>query len=183
MERNAGEKSSAFFSLRANTRSASLAVSHPLDGCPRRWQTQPEASVSEAGLNPSAKGAFAELAVANALNRAGNLVYVPWFNSHGRVDLVYVTPVGDVRRVQCKLAQLAGGVMRFWTSSHTGGVERDYVGQVDEFGAYCAETNLVYLVPIGAVPMRQACLRVNPTRSNQVKGIRWADDYVLGPPW
>ena len=25
-----------------------------------------------------------------------------------------------------------------------------------------------------------ACLRVEPTKNNQAKGVRWAKDYVLG---
>jgi len=42
------------------------------------------------------------------------------------------------------------------------------------------DTGAVYLVPITDVPDRGACLRVKPTKNNQVKGVRWAKDYVLG---
>jgi hypothetical protein len=38
----------------------------------------------------------------------------------------------------------------------------------------------VHLVPITDVPDRGACLRVETTRNNQVKGVRWARNCVLG---
>jgi hypothetical protein len=36
------------------------------------------------------------------------------------------------------------------------------------------------VVPVTDVPDRGACLRIEPTKNNQVKGVRWAKDYVLG---
>jgi hypothetical protein len=42
------------------------------------------------------------------------------------------------------------------------------------------DTDAVDLVPIADVPDCGACLRVEPTKNNQAKGLRWAKDYVLG---
>lgn len=110
-------------------------------------------------------------------------VFVPFFNSHSRIDLMYVRVDGVVRRLQCKSANVVNDCVAFYTCSHTGGVERTYVGEVDEFGVYAAETGLVYLVPVEDVPTRLASLRIAPTRNGQVRRVRWADQYVLGPPW
>jgi hypothetical protein len=44
---------------------------------------------------------------------------------------------------------------------------------------YCTDTDAVYLVPIADVPDRGACLRVESTKNNQAKGVRWAKDYML----
>lgn len=134
-------------------------------------------------MNPSEVGALAELAVANALTKVGHRVFVPFFNSHSRIDLVYVNDLGQVRRVQCKTGTVIENTVSFWTCSNTGGVRKAYVDEVDEFGVYCAVTGLVYLVPIGDVPTRSARLRLAPTRSNQARGIRWAEPYLVGAPW
>jgi hypothetical protein len=98
-------------------------------------------------VNTSAVGALTELAVATALMNAGLAVFVPFFSGHGRVDLVYQTGGGKVRRVQCKSAHLVDNTVAFYTCSNTGGVRRTYVEDVDDFGVYCADTKCVYLVP------------------------------------
>ena len=128
-------------------------------------------------------GATAELAVANALCRAGLSVYTPFFNAHGRVDLVYENALGEVRLVQCKSGRLVNDVIMFYTCSHTGGVEREYIDDVDEFGVYCAGTGLVYMVPVTDATTRLTSLRVGPARNNQTRRVRWAEPYLLGPPW
>lgn len=107
-------------------------------------------------------------------------MYLPFFNAHGRVDLVYEKSGGVFRRVQCKSAQLANDVVTFYTCSHTGGVERGYVGDVDEFGVYCEATSAVYLVPVGDVAARLTRLRLAPARNGQLRGTRWAAPYLLG---
>ena len=123
------------------------------------------------------------MGVTSALLRAGLSVYLPFFNAHGRVDLIYEAPDGALRRVQCKAAHVIKDVVLFYTCSHTGGVERGYLGDADEFGVYCEETSSVYLVPVGDVPARLASLRLKRTRNNQLRGVRWASTYLLGPAW
>jgi len=38
------------------------------------------------------------------------------------------------------------------------------------------------LVPVDQAPVRGCCLRLEPARNNQQAGIRWAVDYLIGPP-
>jgi hypothetical protein len=132
--------------------------------------------------NPSQVGALSELAVATALWRAGFDVFTPFFCAHSRIDLLYLNAKGVVRRVQCKTAKLERGFVSFWTCSNTGGERKTYAGEVDEFGVYCRENDTVYLVPISEVPSRSARLRIEPPRSNQSVGVRWAEPYRLGSP-
>jgi hypothetical protein len=45
---------------------------------------------------------------------------------------------------------------------------------------YYEYTNKVYLVPVENVGINEGYLRVEPTADNQIKGIRWAEDYEIG---
>ena len=143
----------------------------------------PKSDVATAPRSTSAIGARAELAVAGALCKAGFAVFTPFFNAHGRIDVLYESERTGVRRVQCKSAHYKNDVVMFYTRSHTGGIERGYAGDVDEFGVYSEHTGLVYLVPVELVTARLTYLRAAPTRNSQQRGVRWAKDYVLGPPW
>jgi hypothetical protein len=55
----------------------------------------------------------------------------------------------------------------------------DYGGEADAFGIYCPENDGVYLVPVNEVGKVAAALRVEATRNNQSKKIRWARDYEV----
>jgi PD-(D/E)XK endonuclease len=134
-----------------------------------------------AGEAPSAVGARAELAVATGLVRGGFDVFTPFFNAHARIDLVAVG-AGGLLRVQVKTARRGSGFLCFATCSHTGRQQHDYRGQVDAFGVYSPELNSVYLVPVNDVPLRRCHLRLEPSRNNQASKIRWAADYLIGPP-
>ena len=116
---------------------------------------------------PSEIGALAELAVAAALTRTGRAVFLPFFSAHSRVDLVYEAEARELRRVQCKAGHVRGDVVRFYTCSHTGGVQKAYRDDVDDFGVYCIETNAVYIVPAADVPLRLAHLRLTPRATNR----------------
>ncbi len=50
-------------------------------------------------------------------------------------------------------------------------------GEADYFGVYSPDTGKVYLVPVDDVPGSQAKLRLQATKNNQQKGVRWAKDY------
>ncbi len=47
------------------------------------------------------------------------------------------------------------------------------------FLVYCKDTEGIYAVPVGDVPMSEMMLRVTPTGNRQAKGVRWAADYLL----
>ena len=58
---------------------------------------------------------------------------------------------------------------------------RDYVGEIQLFGVFCAETGGVYLIPINDVEARRtASLRITAPRNKQRKHIRYADRYEVG---
>ena len=130
---------------------------------------------------PTEIGARAEAAVASALVRAGRPVFLPIFGVNTRIDLLYADDGGLVR-VQCKTSRVVGDVLIFRTCSNTKNVPRDYVDEADVFGVYSPAKNLVYLVPVIGMPKGWCQLRFAPTRNGQRKGIRWAADFVLGPP-
>jgi hypothetical protein len=132
-------------------------------------------------IRPSAIGARAEAAVASALVRAGKTVFLPAFGAHSRIDLVYQEDRG-LLRVQCKTARFATDTLSFRTCSNTANRERDYVGEIDVFGVYSEELRNVYLVPVTDTPGRRCFLRLGPPRNGQRRGVRWAKDYLLGPP-
>jgi hypothetical protein len=121
--------------------------------------------------------------VASALIRAGRAVFVPVFSSHVRVDLAYIEPGHtEMARVQCKTARTQREGLVFRTCSNTANRPRGYVGEIDEFGVFSADTGLVYLVPVAGMPDRYGTLRLSPARNRQLAGVRWARDYELGPP-
>ncbi len=121
------------------------------------------------------------MAVATGLRKAGYDVYTPFFCAHTRIDLVACRE-SQVMRIQVKTSQLVGGAVGFWTCSNSKHVRLDYRKDVDAFGVYSPDLDLVYLVPVDDVPLRRGHLRIDPTRNNQSSKIRWAADYLVGPP-
>jgi len=132
--------------------------------------------------HPVAVGERSQLAVMLAFAAAD----LPFLVPHGentRYDLVL--DLGDrFVRIQCKTGRLRAGAIRFAACStyahhpNPRTQRRDYAGQVDCFAVYCPETAGVYLIPLDEFTNR-ACgmLRVAPTRNNQRRRIRLADDY------
>ncbi len=135
-------------------------------------------------LTPSQKGAAAEAAITSAVIQLGLTVLRPLCEGR-RYDLV-IDLEPELLRVQCKLAQLVGGVLsiRLQTSRYTpsGYVFTTYSPQeIDAVGAYSVELNRCFLVPISEVAGRRGVhLRIEPSRNNQARRVRWADEYELG---
>jgi hypothetical protein len=135
--------------------------------------------------HPKSIGDRSTLAIMLALQAADLSILVP-FGENTRYDLVL--DLGDrFVRLQCKTGRLRNGAVRFPTCSsyahHPNPKvrERDYMGEVDYFAVYCPETAGVYLVPMDGLPnRRQGALRVDPSRNNQRRRIRPANDYQLG---
>ena len=101
-----------------------------------------------------------------------------------RYDLVIDRGAG-FERVQCKTGYLKSGAVRFNTCSSTlhhgpgkGGL-RDYRGQADLFGVYCAQIEKSFLVPVSDVGTTQAVLRVEATRNGQSSKVRMAEVYEI----
>ena len=100
-----------------------------------------------------------------------------------RYDLVIDRGEG-FERVQCKTGRLREGAVRFNVCSslaHHGKNKpaRPYLGQVELFGVYCPENDSCYLVPVEQVGTSEGSLRVDPSKNNQVAGVRWASDHAL----
>ena len=59
-------------------------------------------------------------------------------------------------------------------------MRKGYKGEADYFGVYSPDTGKVYLVPVEAVPFgSKAKLRLDATKNNQQKGVKWAKDYEI----
>ncbi len=135
-------------------------------------------------LTPSQKGAVAEAAFTAAAVALGLVVLRPLCEGR-RYDLVLDLEPG-LLRVQCKLAQQMNGVLavRLKTNRLTPGgyVSTSYSAtEVDAVGIYSPELAESFLVPISEVSGRRALhLRIEPPRNNQLTGVKWARDYVLG---
>lgn len=134
--------------------------------------------------HPKDVGDRSTLAIMAALREQGFALLVP-FGENTRYDLV----IDDGRRllrVQCKTGRLRNGAVRFSACSVSAhhrrpATIRHYLGQIDLFAVYCPETSSVYLIPIDEAPLRKSgSLRVDPSRNNQRKHIRFAADYEIG---
>jgi hypothetical protein len=138
--------------------------------------------------DPNRIGSITEAKVIAALVAAGKLVLLPHLSAPP-YDLA-LDEDGRLRRIQCKTGRLTDGVVvfrphRLRAAHRESGWQRRvtaYTGLIDYFGVYCPENDRVYLVPIEDVTTTRAfSMRVSPPRNNQVKRIRWADDYLVRP--
>ena len=90
---------------------------------------------------------------------------------------------GQFWRIQCKTGWIENGAIHFDTANHNvTGTKRNwrhYRGQCAYFAVYCADLGQVYLVPVDQVGKTRAHLRIEPTKNNQEKNVRWAKDYEL----
>jgi hypothetical protein len=130
-------------------------------------------------MGAAARGNAAEAAVLNGLVTLGFDVYVPFGSGHP-FDLAVYLPCHKFLRVQCKRAWPKGGCVVF--NSHStdhGQGERSYIGLADLFGVYFPPGDRVFLVPVESVSPFEGRLRLEPTRNNQRKRIRFAADFEI----
>jgi hypothetical protein len=105
-------------------------------------------------------------------------VSVPFGYNH-RYDLV-IDQNGSFSRIQCKTGWIKDGKIIFnaQSSNNYTNQRKGYHGDADVFLVFCPETDKVYWIQVeevGASPY----LRIEPTKNNQSKGVRWAKDYEL----
>jgi hypothetical protein len=127
------------------------------------------------------RGDLSEAMILAAFLRAGRVVLKPISNGE-RYDLVIDNRDGTFSRVQCKTGRLRNGGIIFPTCSTGNGKDgigrrRDYRGQADIFAIFCPDNNLIYLMPVDEVPLREACLRIDPPRKKGRPGRFMATDY------
>lgn len=138
--------------------------------------------------DPNRIGAISQAKVMAALTAAGKVVLMPCV--HVRPYDFVIEDGESFFRVQCKTGRMFRGAVyfrphRLRAARRETGWERrvtSYKGDVDFFGVYCPENESVYLVPISAVTSSRLCsLRVELPKNNQLKRIRWADEYLVVP--
>jgi hypothetical protein len=126
------------------------------------------------------KGAIAELAIQLAATKLGIDVYTPVAEG-GRSDMIFdLEP--KLWRVQCKWACRYGDVIvvRCYSNrrAREGLRRRRYTAdEIDAFAAYCQELERCFFVPISEAPSNEIRLRLSPTRNNQRRFVKWADDF------
>jgi PD-(D/E)XK nuclease superfamily protein len=134
-------------------------------------------------LTPSQKGAVAEAGITSMVIQLGLTVLRPL--CEGRCYDLAIDLEPELLRVQCKLARSLPGVLsvHLRTCRHTPGgyVRTSYSeAEVDAIAAYSPALHRGFLIPISDVSGRSAIhLRLEPTRNNQARGIKWARDYEL----
>lgn len=132
-------------------------------------------------VNPSEQGDRTEAVVLSVLAKAGYTVLIPF--GVARYDLAIDARDGTgIKTVQVKTGRLVAGciVFRAHSVDRTSRQRKDYKGQVDYFAVWCpAYGDAVYLVPVEDSPAGMGSLRIEPTKSHQAKGIRWAKDYKI----
>ncbi len=131
------------------------------------------------------KGEITESAVLARLIQLGYRCLIPWGHDN-RYDIA-IDDDGKLVRVQCKTARYTeeGGCLEFNTDityARVGGkphIRKGYKGEADYFGVYSPDTGKVYLVSVDDTPSSGATLRLHPSKNNQQKGVRWAQDYEI----
>jgi hypothetical protein len=127
-------------------------------------------------------GDISESAIITRFLQLGYVVLAPYGKSQ-RYDLVIKDEEEQLWKIQCKTALLEdeNTVVAFDSASHNVATKnrqmRDYRGQCDYFAAYCEKIDKIYLVPVDQASLTSTNLRLAPTKNNQAKNIRWAEEY------
>lgn len=114
------------------------------------------------------------------LIRAGIPVLVP-FGGGLAFDLAAIVPPhGRLLRIQVKSGRVREGTVRFnaYSTDHGFG-QRTYEGRADVIAVYVRELDEIFIVPIGDCPRSEGCLRLDATKNNQRRGVRFAADYAF----
>jgi PD-(D/E)XK endonuclease len=117
--------------------------------------------------------------VLSALVERDLAVLIPFGEGHP-YDVVIHLVSDRFLRVQCKTARVHNGCVVFNSrSTDHGSGEGSYFGLADLFGVYCPPTDSVYLVPVLEAPPSNTFLRLEPTRNNQRRAVRFAADFHI----
>src|SRR5688572_27024356 len=125
------------------------------------------------------RGEVTEAVVLSEFVRLGVDVFVPWAH-HLPFDLLVSADGDTFLRVQCKSGRERGGCVIFNSAStdHGRGPQH-YRDRADLFAVWCPTVDQVYIVPVEEAGNRDTSLRLRPTRNNQVRRIRLAEEYTL----
>jgi len=131
-------------------------------------------------LTPNDVGERAQGAIVAEVMKYGYTVLIP-FGEGRRYDLV-IEKNAQFLRLQCKAGRYMNGVVRFngCSSNWFNQTRKRYTKEeIDYFAVYCEHTAKIYLVPVEDVSGLDGSLRVEKTANNQVKGVRWSQDYEI----
>jgi hypothetical protein len=130
-------------------------------------------------MGTATRGNAAEARLLAELVARGYDVLVP-FGGGQPYDLAL--DLGDlVLKIQCKTAWLTAGgscLMFNCRSTDHGRGPQSYDGLADVFGVFLPPDS-VYLVPLDSVGGFVGRLRLEPTRNNQKRGVRFAAEFEI----
>ncbi|MBP7215924.1 MAG: hypothetical protein KBA46_01435 [Candidatus Omnitrophica bacterium] len=125
----------------------------------------------------------ADLGVAKCISDLVSKGYVPCIplSEHQPYDIVAISMKGDAFKLQVKYASLQdNGTIEIkfrtsWADKH--GTHTKYYGEhdFDYYAIYCPEKDIVLYIPNSKKGPK--IVRFDKTRNNQLKNVRWANDY------
>ena len=135
--------------------------------------------------NTAKMGEITESIILAKLIQLGYECLIPW--GHDHLYDIAIDDDGKLIRIQCKTARYLEelGCLEFnsaITYARVGGkphIRKGYKGEADYFGVYSPDTGKVYLVPVEDAPDSAVTLRLEATKNNQQKGVRWAEDFEI----
>ena len=118
------------------------------------------------------------------LARKGWSIFVP-LTEHEAFDVAAYRD-GRFLRVQVKYRAAVSGVIKFPLSSVWADRKGNHVvpmnrSSIDVISIYCPNTQHCYYVDPKECGV-WICLRIEPTRNSQAKGVTWAKDFIEIPP-
>jgi len=126
------------------------------------------------------KGDISEAAINLEFVKKGYTVCTP-NGENQRYDFI-VEKDGIMQRVQCKTGRLENGTLVFnccnGNNASSNGTS-DYRGDVELFGCYNSELDEVFVIKVDDCARTICTLRLQETKSNQKKFVKWAKDYKL----
>ena len=100
------------------------------------------------------------------------------FGSGHPFDLAVYWKSVSTYPVQARLGEQGLVVFNAYSTDHGRGPVP--IGLADLFGVWFPPSDQVYLAPVEALPATEGRLRLEPTRNNQKRGIRFATDFEIG---
>ena len=127
--------------------------------------------------NTKRLGLLGELKAQYDFIREGYNVSVP-LGDYCSYDLI-AQKEQEILRIQVKTCEkIIGGKINFKISSRNYYVDKHYTEEdADYFYLYCLENETGYLYPVKDSNVKGICLRIDPPKNNQVKGINFAKDF------
>lgn len=126
-------------------------------------------------MTPNIKGNIAELAIALDCSKKGYQVSIP-FGENAPYDLI-VGIQKKLIRVQVKyLTMRKNGTISVPSTSTTG--VKYTSDNIDYIAAYCPTNDSIYWINVDELAHSSIALRIEESKNNQAKNVRWAKDYI-----